>query len=57
MEKGTQTFWRDEAGGVFRPILLSLLLVAVLAVIVAASEGLMSILEPLKGVSWLLRLG
>ena len=57
MGKGTRTFWNDEAGGVFRPILLSLLLVAVLVVIVAASEGLMSILEPLKGVSWLLRLG
>lgn len=57
MEKGMRTFWNDEAGGVFRPILLSLLLVAVLAVIVAASEGLMSILEPLKGVSWLFRLG
>lgn len=57
VEKGVRTFWNDEAGGMLRPVLLSLLLLVILGVIIVTSEGLMAILEPLKRVSWLFRLG
>lgn len=47
---------RDEAGGILRPILMSLLLVAILGVVIWTCDSLWSILEPLRNVEWLFRL-
>lgn len=49
-------FWENETGGIFRPVLVFLLLLAVLGILVLALGQLMAILERIQNLSGLIDL-